>query len=346
MRSCCHTPAKLILTGEHAVLFGSPALSMAVNFFTQCEMTYTPPTLPAELDFNIELCDYQIKHRYSFSEWQHHIIDIQSRYALYEKNALAIQAVCRTPMDLVLLSLYFFHTHHPLKKGHWSIQIQSKIPSGKGLGSSASIIISLLHSLFVHHQQPIIEEDLLTLAQKIESFQHGQSSGLDTTTIFKGGLIRFQQGKPIEPLAMQNFHGWLIDTGKPQSTTGQVVSHVHKHFHHHHLIWQAFKTASIQIEQAWQSANAIGLKEAITENEQLLENIGVVPQRVQAFIKRINRLPNKAAKLCGAGSITGNQAGVILCLSHQPPTALCEEFEYALLPLTLNEQGSHCEVAF
>lgn len=346
MRTCCQTPAKLILTGEHAVLFGTPALSMAVNFLTQCDMTFSDEAQPRELSFSINLNDYQSQHHFSFLEWHDQIIQIRSRYALYEKNSLAIQTVCRTPVDLVLLSLYFFDSIYPLKKGHWDIQIHSKIPLGRGLGSSASVIISLLHSLYIQHQHPIIEEEILNLAQKVESFQHGHSSGLDTTTIFKGGLIRFQHKQPIEQLVMQNFHGWLIDTGKPDSTTGQAVSQVHQQFHHHHAIWQAFEATAFKIEQGWQASDAIQLKEGITENEQLLENLGVVPERVKAFIKRINQHPNKAAKVCGAGSIQGDKAGVILCLSHQPPTALCEEFGYSLLPITLNEQGSHCEVVF
>lgn len=346
MKTCCQTPAKLILTGEHAVLFGAPALSMAVNFLTQCEMTFrkTPP--PAKHTFNIELCDFQSTHPFSAQEWQDKVMNIRSRYNLYEKNTLAIQAVCSNPIDLVLLSLHFFHTSHSLKKGHWKIRIQSKAPLGKGLGSSAATIIGLLHNLYCQHHLPLIEEELLGLAQQIESYQHGHSSGLDTTTIFKGGLIRFQQGKPIKRLVMQNFHGWLIDSGKPSSTTGQAVSHVQQNFHHHHVIWQAFKATAERIEQAWQEADAVNLKEALRENQQLLENIGVVPERVQAFIKRINQHPNKAAKVCGAGSVFGQNAGMILCLSHQPPTELCEEYGYALIPLTLNEDGSHCEVVF
>lgn len=346
MKTYCQTPAKLILTGEHAVLFGAPALSMAVNLLTESEIAFNTLSDSSKLEFSIELSDYQSERDYSFLEWQNHIVNIQSRYTLYEKNTLAIQAVCTNPIDLVLLSLHFFHINYSLKKGHWQIKIASKIPRGKGLGSSASVIISLLHSLYSQHQIPIIEEELLGLAQQIESFQHGHASGLDTTTLFKGGLIRFQQGKAIKPLAMQNFHGWLIDTGYPESTTGQAVSYVHDHFHFHHPIWQAFQITTTKIEQAWQTSDAVGLKKAITENEQLLENIGVVPSRVQAFIKRINQHPNKAAKICGAGSVIGDNAGVVLCLSQQPPTELCDEFGYTLTPLSLNETGSRCEVVF
>ncbi|MDG4812303.1 hypothetical protein P8629_04730 [Hydrogenovibrio sp. 3SP14C1] len=345
MKTLCHTPAKLILTGEHAVLFGAPALSMAIDLPTQCHMTFTPHTSPQDQTcLEIELSDFNQKLKYPLSAWQERVIQIETRYALYEKHALSIQSVLQQPVDLILLTLQQFHNTYRLRPGHWQIKIQSHPLSGKGLGSSASVIISILQSLFFQHELPLTEVELLSMAQQVESHQHGSSSGLDPTTVLKGGLLRYQQGSPLQQLQSQNFHGWIIDTGAPESTTGQAVNQVHRAFNHQHAIWIEFKKVAHLIEQAWQTSDAEQLRDAIKHNQQLLETIGVVPPTVQRFIHTLNQSSESAAKLCGAGSVSGEKAGIVLCISQHPPETLCQEYGYEYYPLKFSEKGSQCEM--
>jgi len=345
MKTLCQTPAKLILTGEHAVLFGAPALSMAIDLSTQCLMTFTPHTSPQDPTcLEIELVDFNQKLMYPSSVWQKRGIQIEARFALYEKNTLSIQSVLQHPVDLILLTLQQFHNVYRLKPGHWKIKIHSHQLTGKGLGSSASVIISVLQSLFLQHGLAFSEVELLSMAQKVESHQHGSSSGLDPTTVLKGGLLRYQQGSPLQQLHSQNFHGWIIDTGAPDSTTGQAVNHVHRTFSHQHPIWKEFKHVAHLIEQAWQTSNATNLKQAIKQNQHLLEALGVVPKTVQKFIHTLNQSPESAAKICGAGSMTGEKAGIVLCISQTAPEALCQEYGYDYYPLKFSEKGSQCEM--
>ncbi len=344
MKTVCTTPAKLILTGEHSVLFGAPALCMAVALDTVCEIDFIPLETPDHQPFlEIELTDFNQKMAYPYQTWQKRVTHIESRYALYEKNTLAIQTVLQQPVDLVLLTLQQFHNLERLKPGHWQIKLHSHNLSGKGLGSSASIIISLLHSLFVHHQIDITEIDLLALAQQVESRQHGASSGLDPATVYKGGLLRFQQGVPLQQLPHQNFNAWVVDTGKPGSTTGQAVNHVHKHFTHQSPIWDDFKHLASEMEAAWQSSDADKLNDAVHKNQALLEKLGVVPDKVKAFIAALHQ-SDYSAKICGAGSISGDQAGVVLCIGPEAPAEICDAYGYPYYPLKLNETGSQCEV--
>ncbi len=344
MKTVCTTPAKLILTGEHSVLFGAPALCMAVALDTVCEIDFNPlETADHQPFLEIELADFNQKMAYPYLTWQKRVTHIESRYALYEKNALAIQTVLQQPVDLVLLTLQQFHNLQRLKPGHWQIKLRSHNLSGKGLGSSASIIISLLHSLFVHHQIDISEIDLLALAQQVESRQHGASSGLDPTTVFRGSLLRFQQGVPLQQLTHQNFNAWVIDTGKPSSTTGQAVNHVHNHFTHQSAIWQDFKQVASNMESAWDTSDAERLNQAVRDNQALLEHIGVVPDKVKTFIQALHKT-GYSAKICGAGSISGDQAGVVLCIGPDAPSEVCEAYGYDYYPLKLNETGSQCEV--
>ena len=345
MKTLCHTPAKLILTGEHAVLFGAPALSMAVDLPTQCDMNFTPDTGSKEPScLEIELSDFNHKQIYPLSIWQQRVIEIETRFALYEKQALSIQSVLQQPVDLILLTFQQFHNAYRLKPGHWEVKLQSHQLTGKGLGSSASVIISLLQSLFSHHKLSYSDVELLSMAQRVESHQHGSSSGLDPTTVLKGGLLRYQQGSPLQQLTSHHFHGWIIDTGTPESTTGQAVNQVHREFSHQHPIWTEFKNVAQLIEQAWQDSDAPQLKQAIKHNQQLLETIGVVPPTVQRFIHTLNQSSESAAKICGAGSVSGEKAGIVLCISQHAPETLCKEYGYDYYPLKFSEKGSRCEM--
>ena len=344
MKTHCHTPAKIILSGEHAVLFGAPALSMAIDLPTTCDMTFTPIQADEVAFVEIELTDFHTKIAYPFPVWQNRVLNIESRYALYEKHASSIQTVLQQPADLLLVALQQFHNHYGLRQGHWSIRIQSHQLSGKGLGSSASVVIALLHSLFVQHQIPINETDLLLLAQLVESRQHGSSSGIDPTTVLQGGLLRYQQGHPLQKLINQKFQAWLIDTGKPSSTTGQAVSQVQQNFSPRHGIWKRFHKVTHAIQLAWHLPDGDQLKSAIKDNQSLLEEIGVVPDKVKTFVERINQDPNKAAKVCGAGSISGENAGMVMCVSQDAPKALCAEFGYQIHSLHFSAEGSQCEV--
>ena len=114
----------------------------------------------------------------------------------------------------------------------------------------------------------------------------------------------------MEPLTWPDFPLTLILTGKPQSSTGECVSHSKAFFEAHPEFIKAFGDVSEAVYAAFQSKDFEAFKVAITQNERLLEQIGVVPQRVQTLIHTLEA-QGLAAKVCGAGAISGDNAGVV-----------------------------------
>jgi len=333
-------PAKIILSGEHAVVTGRPGLSMAIDLPTHCELTFEPSSHPF---IEIELVDYGQKHAFPKAIWKRLATNIEGRYQFYQSGTTSIEQVLQHPVDLILITLYHFHTLHRIKPGHFSLKLKSHALTGRGLGSSAAVILSVLTALFKAHELDSTHEDLLILAQYIESRQHGQSSGIDPTTIFTGGLLRYQTQHHLVKLAEHHFNAWLIDTGKPLSTTGQCVSQVQTQFPSTHAIWQAFEDTTDQIQFAWQEEHTQNLVKQIRINHQLLCDIGVVPTQVQKFINTATEQTDCAAKICGAGTIKGEAAGMVLCISPNAPRALCEQFGYTVMPLNFQPKGVACE---
>jgi hypothetical protein len=64
------------------------------------------------------------------------------------------------------------------------------------------------------------------------------------------------------------------------------------------------------MEDALLKEDAVLLWNSVRENHRLLCEIGVVPTRVKKMIEAIEALGG-AAKICGAGSVTGENAGVV-----------------------------------
>lgn len=343
MKSHCTVPAKLILSGEHAVLYHCPALSLAIQLPTHCTLEFVPSE---QLTFSLTLTDLQLTAQCTQEAWRDQVDAVQQRFQAFRQNQLSIKAVLTTPEQLIWMTLATFDQHHPLKTGHWGIRIHSEAPMGRGLGSSAAVIVSTLAALFDAHQLPQDDDKLLEMAQQIEHYQHGRSSGIDPATLLHPGLLRFTLGEKPHPLDHSGFgqlNAWLIDTGAPQSSTGECVAAV-RPFADDAALWQDFADVSAQIEQAWLAQDETGLKAAINRNHQLLCQIGVVPAKVADFIEHLKSQYQAAAKICGAGSVSGDHAGIVLCLSQQPPKQLCEQYGYRYFAMQPDSRGIHCEM--
>jgi len=342
METRCLAPAKIILTGEHSVLNHVPALSLAIDLPTICEINFTQSN-HADNFFDIELSNFQQRTALPFALWNNLAMEIESRFQQYQQKTQPIQMILQQPNDLIIICLYHFHQRYPMKKGHWHIKISGHNLLSRGLGSSASVIISLLVSLYHQTGEKIDNAELLDIAKTVESRQHGKSSGLDPATILFGGLIKYQIDQPIKELSSENFNAWLIDTGVAETSTGQAVIHVQNNFPAKHSIWQKFKGVSTQIETAWLAQDNTLLAQGIKQNQQLLETIGVVPDRVARFLNSLNKSQLSTGKICGSGAIAGDSAGVLLCIGDAP-TTLCEEYGYQLQAIRINNKGTSCEM--
>lgn len=332
-------PAKLILAGEHAVLYNCPALSLAIQLYTHCQVQFTPAK---EHCIQFELNDFALNSQLNAREFENTANAIEQRFSEFNAGKISINQVLQTPIDLIVCSLAIFNKHHHLLTGNWNISINSEIPLGQGLGSSAAVITALLKALENIHQLKLDNSKLLELGKQIESRQHGKSSGLDPATILHGGLIKYQLNQTIELSKCNHFDAWLINTGQPKSSTGEAVIKVKQHAKNSEL-WQDFKNTSLAIEAAL-NANDIGsLKKQISHNQALLEQIGVVPEKIKNFIHELQTELNAAAKICGSGAVLGDNAGVVLCFAEQSPEKVCEQYGYQFQKVTIDNQGAHAE---
>lgn len=330
-----YAPGKLILSGEHAVVYGEPALAMAVDRYAIATITHT--SLPQVL---LDLSDLAYRRYLSAQALDHLKARIKRKYHRFIRGEYRIRQVLQKPFELAqfALSMMADALNLSLPSG-MKIQVQSTIPMGCGMGSSAATILSVMVAVSHYFQLGLNEESLFQLALQAENMQHGHSSGLDLRVALQGGCC-YVHGANLTPRPLPTDTLYVVNTGKPQSHTGECVETVAPHF----------QTASLRADFAavTQAMNAALQQQTTSEpfysavraNHRLLVQIGVVPSTVQEFISQIEA-QGGAAKVCGAGAVRGEQAGAVLVVGEdkQTITQLCQRFAYPLIAIAGETRG-------
>lgn len=330
-----YAPGKLILSGEHAVVHGQPALAMAVNRYVTA--TLMPQLLPL---ISFDLSDLSYEHGVTLTALNRLKSRIKHNYQRFVRGDFKIRDVLQKPVELAQFAFTLFLETLNVKLTHGvKIRLQSDIPIGCGMGSSAATILSVVHALAHHLQITPAPDIFFRLGLEAENMQHGYSSGLDLQVSLQGGCILIKNGE-LQSRAVSTLPLYLINTGIPRTTTGECVSHTTTFFKKS-SIGNDFAAVTLALDEALQADHLAQAQMAIQANHQLLCQIEVVPLRVQQFIKEIETQHIGAAKICGAGAVAGEQAGIVLVMTDQlvALTQLCARYHYTILPVTGESRG-------
>ncbi|MDA0577140.1 MAG: mevalonate kinase [Verrucomicrobia bacterium] len=317
-------PGKLILSGEHAVVYGAPALAMAIDRSAQA---IVQPNDTSNVSFTLRDLGY------SESFTLRALRDLRQRvgdnYRLFREGQLGIREVLLKPVDLFqyafIMCLDGLHItlEHGLK-----VQLFSNIPIGCGLGSSAATVLSEMRAVGHYFRVDFRKDWHFRYSLDAENMQHGRASGVDSYISLHGGCARFQNGE-ARSLPLPTGPLFLVQTGLPATSTGECVVEVAKHFERT-TIWEDFSAVTTDFEVALVQKDLDALQRAVRRNHRLLCRIGVVPERVQAFIGDVEQAGG-AAKICGAGAVAGENAGIVMVIGKTPPLALCRQYGFEVV---------------
>ena len=318
------SPGKIILSGEHSVLYGQPAIAMAISTYAKTSITNR-----SDQQFSVNLKDFDINSRLTLKD----LAKIQSaqlkRYRDFLKGEISARQILEEHTHLFFCILFHSLRRLNRKFGGLQINLGSDIMIGSGMGSSAATIVGLAVALNDHLGLGLSKKMITKLALKAESLIHGFSSGLDIYTSAYGGCLKLQNGQMTQ-LNLPNYPYYIIHTGTPQSTTGDCVEYVKNNFESN-SIWSEFGDITCEIETLLTVKEIEKIVPLLKENHKLLTQIGIVPEKAQRFISKIEQ-KGGAAKVCGAGAIHGESAGILLAVSNEPIEDLCNEFGYTILP--------------
>ncbi|MEM5835332.1 MAG: mevalonate kinase [Candidatus Aenigmatarchaeota archaeon] len=340
-------PGKLHLIGEHAVVYGEPAILVSVGLRTYVKVresekvSYFDATWP------------EVKYEWSINEIKE----------ITEKT-LSLWKICKEKNDFSELFDFIkkdeFKNYKASAIGiimkelntfeNCSIEIECEIPTGAGIGSSASraVAITLALSKFLGNDLDL--EEVNRISYEIEKIVHGTPSGGDNSACCFGGLILFRKlANSIEikslkeeiPYKLENFV--IVYTKPPEKTTGELVQHV-RNLPEEYREKRIRRIGELTYEmlEVLKRRDFERMKEIINEDQKLLKELGVSCKEIDELCEKVREIGG-AAKLCGAGG-----GGIVLCY-HEDNKRLVKaikDFGYKPIEVELCVDGARFENNF
>lgn len=312
-------PGKIILSGEHAVVYGSNAIAVAVQEYTTVQ--FSPVTQSKVINTLFSGISTGMNYPLNAVSKLKHRLD--ERFESFTKGDIPVQHILSHPNDLAMYALSTLMHQLPSRKSLSSflpssgmLRSESTIPTGSGMGSSASAIAATLVLYEDILDKHLNADQRFDLVRFCERLQHGKGSAIDAATVTYGGANRVRNHEPERIQVHLDKHWYWLHTGTPSSSTGECVQFVRKYYGKDQARWDAFNSVTHNIEHILAQADITAsaqnaLLDAIKANHALLKDIDIVPNSVSKLIEDIEHLGG-AGKISGAGSISGSCSGLVL----------------------------------
>lgn len=349
--------------GEHATVYGRPAIVTTVGLRLCARMTRDGGRSGVDL----ELPTLQTCQRRSWAKIVDTATDARRLWQRYDEDpgpatfAALHDAdpvrLCWIALGETVLALAASGTAPVEEMPSLHLRVDSELPVGSGFGSSAAAALAIasaaVATLVGHADWGLANR--ITL--QVERRQHGAPSGVDAATVYHGGVIYASSGPdaPLahEPLAarpeiMRAFR--IFDTGAPAQTTGAVVAAVRARRDGDRDAFDqrlgVMEDQVVRLRKALvdRSLDLASLLAPIRRYHRCLQELGVVPKEIADLIERVEAMGG-AAKISGAGSLSGPGAGSLLVVHPQPEQIREWSFLGHLMavPVALGVEGARLE---
>ena len=272
MKSKASSPAKVILFGEHFVVYGVKAILCAVDK----RITVTVETI------------------------RENKISIKSNIGNLESEPNREISEINSP-----LKPFYYLANKLIKNQNTGIQIdiESEIPLGVGLGSSSACCVAgaaAISRLF----KKTSKEEILELAIEAEKTIFENTSGADCTVCTYGGIMEYDKKNGYRKIESKpNFH-LVIANSNIEHSTKSVVESVNQFKQKDEEVFSTLCDKESKLVQdvleLLKENNIIELGKKISENQEYLETIGVSNNKLRNMIQTGQR-KSFGAKITGAG---------------------------------------------
>jgi mevalonate kinase len=263
---------KIILFGEHAVVYGRPAIAVPVT-----QVQATAIIEPGEHGLTIQATDIDR----SVEVDPHRSID-----PLAAIVNLTLEHLNCPPPDL-------------------EITIRSTIPIASGLGSGAAVSTAIVRALAQWFGARLDEAEVNALVYEVEKLHHGTPSGIDNTVIVYQRPVYFVRGEPIQTFRVAQPFTVVIGNTGVASPTKITVGDVRKGWEIDRARYEAWFDLIGAIVQQARSAIESGaidrLGPLMDQNQVLLRDLDVSSVELERLIFAARQAGASGAKLVGGG---------------------------------------------
>ena len=283
MKSIASAPGKVILFGEHFVVYGVKAILCSINK----RVTVTAEkTSERKISINSKIGKLELEPDKPISE-----INSPLKPFYY----LANKAVENKDTGI-------------------HIQIDSEIPLGAGLGSSSACCVAGAAAIFKLFGD-ISKEEILKLAIEAERTIFENTSGADCTVCTYGGIMEYDKNKGFKKIEHEPNFQLVIINSNIEHSTQSMVSKV-KEFENKNKE-EFSKLSNLEsklVEDVLKLVKENKIQEIgqkMNQNQEYLENIGISNKELTKMIK-IGQESSFGAKITGSGG-----GGCIFALTNE-----------------------------
>ena len=267
-------PGKIILFGEHAAVYGRPALAVPVTQ-VQADVNISDSS---RAGIWIDAPDIRLHAELNTLPSDHPI-------AAVIHNFLFLSRISRFP------SL--------------EITISSTIPVASGMGSGAAVTVALTRALAAHLDHSMTDDEVNAFAYEIEKLYHGTPSGIDNTVVTYARPVYFVKGQLMEMIKVgQPFIIVIADTGIP-APTKESVSDVRRLWMNHRSRWESvfdqIGEISFTARRAIEAGKYELLGDLMNENHTLLQKLTISSPDLDQLVEAARSAGALGAKLSGGG---------------------------------------------
>ena len=300
-------PGKIILFGEHAVVYGKPAIAIPVS-----GMRATAWSEPGENGITINAMDVNKKIKLSTDN---------NQFSVLAQSILAIT-----------------DRHEP----NLTINLTSKLPQGSGMGSSAATATAVCRALAGHLGVDLAANEISELVFEAEKIVHGTPSGIDNTVVAYEMPVYFVKGQNPETFEPGKLFRLVIGDTGIEASTKKTVANVKKAWQNEPGLMEGYFDEIEKITRngkiAIENGNAEQVGELMDKNHELLNSIGVGHKILEELVEMAREKGALGAKLTGGGG-GGNM--VALAEDKKTQKKICEaitEAGYSAYQTSFGEQ--------
>ncbi len=270
-------PGKLMLFGEHAVIYDKPCLVASVDHRISV-------SLEKRNDNNIILTAPELN--------------------IKNQTVSNLEKTHFKKVSFILTAVRNFFKKYDLKSG-LDIKTKSEFSDKVGLGSSSAVVVSTIKGLSELFKIKMNEKDIFDLSYQTVLDVQGLGSGFDVAAAVYGGILFFKTaGKVIKTVNIQNIPLVIGYTGIKADTPTLVKMVSEKRTKEPNKINNIFNEiekivnlAKAEIENKdWEEVGRL-----MNLNQNLLRNLDVSSKKLEDLIKAALGAGAYGSKLSGAG---------------------------------------------